>query len=315
MKAKLLRTGDARLGGEPREARVQLLAGGASPGDGSRGLGGYETSRIGESSRSLAVAGDIMQERMAVQQRLADRLQLLAGPLGLVAEPLEGRTLVDPVALHQNPLRALDDGAPGEGPLELLGLPEAPHRDIERAPQGVCVEGVDVREDARQRRAGDELRLCPLHDRNDGADALADDLLDHRERVRGVVIVQPDHSHVRKHLACAVGDGGDVDLARDDRLPDLLGHSRDHLEADRILVGDEKPQLSEVGRRAVPLTAGAHTCARSGSTCRRDEPGTDDNPTRRTLQMLYDVSWLPASDLDAAPPSGLSPRSCLENLS
>src|SRR4051812_14750591 len=108
-------------------------------------------SRLGRSSS----ARRLTEQGVAVQQGLADGEQLLPRPLRLIAQLLERGAVVEAVALHEDPLRALDHCTARERTLELLRLAEAPQRHVERAAQGVAVERRRVREDARLRRLRD----------------------------------------------------------------------------------------------------------------------------------------------------------------
>src|SRR5215208_7107153 len=96
---------------------------------------------LGRRTRGLA------QERVRVQDRFADRQDLLPGAAGLRADHLERRVLVERVALHQDALRPFDQGAPRDRALELDRLPEALHRDLDRAAQRLGLERARVGED------------------------------------------------------------------------------------------------------------------------------------------------------------------------
>ena len=77
------------------------------------------------------------------------------------SEQLEGRVLTDGMALHQDPLGTLGDGAPPERALEVVVLGKTAQHDVDRAlPFGrIVVFAIgDVGEDAALGGFADEAR-------------------------------------------------------------------------------------------------------------------------------------------------------------
>src|SRR3954453_13777471 len=72
------------------------------------------SSRLGRRLRLLG------QQPVAVDDGGPEGEELSVGVARLVAQHVEGGRVVDGVALHQDALRALDDGAPPECPLEVV---------------------------------------------------------------------------------------------------------------------------------------------------------------------------------------------------
>src|ERR687888_2207381 len=95
---------------------------------------------------------------------------------GVVAQEHEGGSVVDVMALHQDPLGPLDEGPPLEGGLELVdALAErrrvgvATHGELDRCPHVVFVHRLRERRDAAGRGLGHELRIGLVEHGDHGA--------------------------------------------------------------------------------------------------------------------------------------------------
>ena len=70
---------------------------------------------------------------MALQDRSCDVDHLPIRATSLLPDHQEGISLVDPVALHQDPLRPLGHGPPPEGSFQRVVLGEPLERHVHRA--------------------------------------------------------------------------------------------------------------------------------------------------------------------------------------
>ena len=69
---------------------------------------------------------------MPVDDGVCDGRELTVAAARVCAQHLEGVVFVNRVTLHKNPLGALDQRAPAEGPLEVLELGETAQHDCQR---------------------------------------------------------------------------------------------------------------------------------------------------------------------------------------
>src|SRR4051812_30606424 len=116
----------------------------------------------------------LRQERVALADRARDVDHGAIAPAGVIAQPLEGRAVIDRVALHEDALRALDDRAALERPLEALDLVEqrplrleAPGRHLDRPLDRLWGLLARVGEDPAAGGLGDELRVLLVDERDD----------------------------------------------------------------------------------------------------------------------------------------------------
>jgi hypothetical protein len=169
----------------------------------------------------------------------------------VVAQHVERARLVDRVALHEDALRSLDQGAPSERALQGVEFREALQHDVDRALPLAGVGVADVGEHAAAGGLLDEVRVAGMEQDDHWAGRFADDPVDQVESVRRAV-AESDERHVRSFPR---GDGTDVfdlDLACDDLVPESHDHRRDEREAVFALVRDQDAKvfgLTAHGRR------------------------------------------------------------------
>src|SRR4051794_13103141 len=102
-------------------------------------------------SRVAGSGGDVRllrQQPMAVHDRGRDIAELGVGPARLVAQHLEGLSVIYRMTLHQDALCPLGDRSTAERALEVVVLRESAEHDVDRALPVLDVGVCDVREDS-----------------------------------------------------------------------------------------------------------------------------------------------------------------------
>src|SRR5829696_2742418 len=184
----------------------------------------------------------LAQQRVGVEDGLADRHDLLPDVARLGSDHLERGSLIERVALHQDALGAFDERAARHRFLEVDGLSEALHRDLDRAAQRLALERAGVGEDAGGRGLLHELRVLALGHRDHRADRFSNDLADHRQGVIRVVVVQAHYRYVRPHVHRRFGNVRNLYLSCHHVVTEAPGDIGDLLETPAMLVGHKYPQ-------------------------------------------------------------------------
>src|SRR3954468_11503944 len=172
------------------------------------------------------------------------------GAAGVLAHALEGRAVVEVVALHEDPLGALDDGPALERVLEaldLLGqlalLAPASRGDLDGALDRVGRLLTGVGEDAALGGLRHEVRVLAVEQRDHRPGGEGVDLFDEVEC--GLVFAV---DVAEREVGIVAGDGlgglaqADRDLRR--RLTELARLPRSDLQRSGVLIGQEDPQRS-----------------------------------------------------------------------
>ena len=174
-----------------------------------------------------------------------------AGPLAREwsRRQLERLPLVDAVALHQNPLGALDHTAPLERALELLdllvqpaGLAVPAHGDLDRPLDRLRVHRLHVRGDPALGRSREEVDVGIGQLRDHGAGRELDGLADQRQRV--LVVVVDDHDRNLRVLTRDQLDRLATDTANGvTSWPSSREHGVQPAQRLLVLVGDQHPKV------------------------------------------------------------------------
>jgi hypothetical protein len=165
---------------------------------------------------------------MALDECPGDVGQLAPVLLGVLAQHRERVIGVDRMALHQDPLRLLDERAPLKCVLQVVVLGEALEGDVDRALELRRVGVDDVGEDSALGCLADVRRLLGCQQRDHRAARLVDDLLDQLERVLGA-LAEPDERDVGMFLAGQLDDLLDVQFLPDDLVAERAGDLGDGL--------------------------------------------------------------------------------------
>jgi len=160
------------------------------------------------------------------------------------------------VTLHQDALRALDQGPPPECALKILVLGEPPKHDFDRALPVLDVVVVDLSEDAALRRLADEVRVSGVQQNDHGARSFANDLVDQGEGVLRA-LSETDERDVRPLSRGSRTHFGDVDLVCDYLVPQPHDDGRNEGQAILTLVRDQDAQVlclagAHRGRSTIP---------------------------------------------------------------